>query len=143
MIHTAKWAAAKLYTIKTPITTEDLLNERVLPFFTSEELGSIRMLTNRAPEYCSKLETHNYGLYLAINGIKHTKSKAHHPQTNAICEHFHKTVLNEFYPIVFRANCILLWRSYNKIWLHGWMNIIWSEHIRQNVLQKDAHANTA
>lgn len=28
-----KWAAAKLYTTKTPITGADLLNERVLPFF--------------------------------------------------------------------------------------------------------------
>ena len=29
----SKWAAAKLYTTKTPITSADLLNDRVLPFF--------------------------------------------------------------------------------------------------------------
>jgi len=25
-----------------------------------------------------------------------------HPQTNGICEHFHKTILQEFYQVVFR-----------------------------------------
>lgn len=34
--------------------------------------------------------------------IDHTKTKAHHPQTNGICERFHKTILDEFYKITFR-----------------------------------------
>jgi hypothetical protein len=38
----SKWAAAKLYTTKTPITGADLLNDRVLPFFVSQEMGIIR-----------------------------------------------------------------------------------------------------
>ena len=41
-------------------------------------------------------------LYLGINGIEHTKTKARHPQTNGICERFHKTVLHEFYQVAFR-----------------------------------------
>ncbi|MBN8536445.1 MAG: transposase, partial [Deltaproteobacteria bacterium] len=36
------------------------------------------------------------------NDIDHTKTKAAHPQTNGICERFHKTILNEFYQIAFR-----------------------------------------
>lgn len=98
----SKWAAAKLYTTKTPITAADLLNDRVLPFFASQEMGIIRMLTDRGTEYCGKLETHDYELYLAVNGIEHTKSKTRHPQTNGICERFHKTILNEFYQVAFR-----------------------------------------
>ena len=31
----SKWATAKLYSTKTPITSADLLNDRVLPFFAS------------------------------------------------------------------------------------------------------------
>ena len=31
----SKWAGAKLYTAKTPITAAELLNDRVLPFFAS------------------------------------------------------------------------------------------------------------
>ena len=35
----AKWAAAKLYTTKTPITSAELLNDRVLPFFEEQGMG--------------------------------------------------------------------------------------------------------
>ncbi len=36
------------------------------------------------------------------NDIEHTKTKVRHPQTNGICERFHKTILHEFYEVVFR-----------------------------------------
>ena len=90
-------AQCKLYTTKTPITAADLLNDRVLPFYVSEELPVLRILTDRGTEYCGKADSHDYQLYLAINDIEHTKTKARHPQTNGICERFHKTILQEFY----------------------------------------------
>ncbi len=92
----SKWAAAKLYTTKTPITAADLLNDRVLPAFEQMGMGVLRILTDRGTEYCGKAETHDYQLYLAINDIEHSKTKANHPQTNGICERFHKTILQEF-----------------------------------------------
>jgi hypothetical protein len=52
--------------------------------------------------YCGNREHHEYQLYLAIENIDHTKTKARSPQTNGICERFHKTVLREFYQIAFR-----------------------------------------
>ena len=108
----SKWAAAKLYTTKTPITAADLLNDRVLPFFEEQGMGVIRMLTDRGTEYCGKPETHDYQLYLALNGIEHTKTKTNHPQTNGICERFHKTILNEFYQIAFRRK---IYRSIEEL----------------------------
>ncbi len=98
----AKVAFAKLYTTKTPITAADLLNDRVLPFFEQQGLPVLRILTDRGTEYCGKAEQHDYQLYLAINDIDHTKTKAKSPQTNGICERFHKTVLQEFYQVAFR-----------------------------------------
>ena len=98
----SKWAAAKLYTTKTPITAADLLNDRVLPFFAEQSMGVIRILTDRGTEYCGKPENHDYQLYLALNDIEHSKTKANHPQTNGICERFHKTILQEFYQVTFR-----------------------------------------
>ncbi|SHO57395.1 IS481 family transposase [Vibrio quintilis] len=98
----SKVAFAKLYTTKTPITSADLLNDRVLPFFEAHQLPLLRILTDRGTEYCGKVEQHDYQLYLAINDIDHTKTKARHPQTNGICERFHKTILNEFYQVTFR-----------------------------------------
>jgi len=98
----SKWAAAKLYTTKTPITGADLLNDKVLPAFAEQDMSLIRILTDRGTEYCGKPETHDYQLYLALNDIEHTKTKAFHPQTNGICERFHKTILDEFYRVTFR-----------------------------------------
>jgi transposase InsO family protein len=98
----AKVGFAKLYTTKTPITAADLLNDRVLPFYEEHQLPLLRILTDRGTEYCGRAETHNYQLYLAINDIDHTKTKAKSPQTNGICERFHKTILQEFYQVTFR-----------------------------------------
>ena len=98
----SKWAAAKLYTTKTPITGADLLNDKVLPAFAEQDMSVVRIVTDRGTEYCGKPETHDYQLYLALNDIEHTKTKAFHPQTNGICERFHKTILDEFYRVTFR-----------------------------------------
>ena len=98
----SKVAAAKLYTTKTPITAADLLNDRVLPLFEAHGLPLLRMLTDRGTEYCGRVEQHDYELYLAVNDIGHTKTKARSPQTNGICERFHKTILQAFYQVTFR-----------------------------------------
>lgn len=98
----SKVAHCKLYTSKTPITAADLLNDRVLPFYQSQQLPVLRILTDRGTEFCGRVEHHDYQLYLAINDIDHTKTKAMSPQTNGICERFHKTILQEFYQITFR-----------------------------------------
>jgi transposase InsO family protein len=100
----SKVAFAKLYTTKTPITAADLLNDKVLPFFTEEQLPMLRILTDRGTEYCGRAETHDYQLYLAINDIEHSKTKVRSPQTNGICERFHKTILQEFYQVALRKN---------------------------------------
>lgn len=98
----SKVAHCKLYTTKTPITAADALNDKVLPFYASQGLPMLRILTDRGTEYCGKVEQHDYQLYLAINDIDHTKTKAMSPQTNGICERFHKTILQEFYQVTFR-----------------------------------------
>lgn len=126
----SKWAAAKLYTTKTPITGADLLNDRVLPYFASQEMGLVRILTDRGTEYCGKLETHDYELFLGINGVEHTKTKARHPQTNGICERFHKTILHEFYQVAFRRK---LYHSLDELQidLDVWINDYNTERTHQ------------
>ena len=103
----SKWATARLYTTKRPITAADLLNDKVLPFFAEHGMGLIRILTDRGTEYCGKPESHDYPLYLALNDIEHTKTKVRHPQTNGVCECFHKTILPEFYLVAFRRKIYL------------------------------------
>ena len=97
-----KVAFAKLYDRKTPITAADLLNDRVVPFFDQHEVKLSRVLTDRGTEYCGNPEHHEYELYLAVEDVDHSRTKTKNPQTNGIVERFHKTVLNEFYRVVFR-----------------------------------------
>jgi transposase InsO family protein len=74
----------------------------VLPFFEDHGLPILRILTDRGTEFCGVVERHDYELYLAVNDIEHSKTKAQSPQTNGICERFHKTILQEFYQVTFR-----------------------------------------
>lgn len=110
----SKVATAKLYSTKTPITAADLLNDKVLPLFADYEMGLIRILTDRGTEYCGRPEAHDDQLYLALNEIEHTKTKVRHPQTNGICERFHKTILNEFYQVTFRKKIYLSMEELQK-----------------------------
>ncbi len=95
-------AFAKLYDRKNALVAADMLNDQVIPFFEQEEVRVLRVLTDRGTEYCGAREHHEYQLYLALENIDHTKTKAKSPQTNGICERFHKTILQEFYQIAFR-----------------------------------------
>lgn len=95
-------AFAKLYTAKVPLTAADTLNDRVIPFFDEQRVDILRILTDRGTEFCGRLDKHPYQLYLQLHEIEHTRTKARHPQTNGICERFHKTILDEFYRTVFR-----------------------------------------
>ena len=97
-----KIAQAKLYNAKDAITSADLLNDRVLPMYEEQGVDLQRILTDRGTEYCGKIENHPYRLYLDLEDIEHTRTKARHPQTNGICERFHRTIQDEFYAIVFR-----------------------------------------
>ena len=83
-------------------TAADLLNDRVLPFFEEYDVKLLRVLTDRGSEFCGNPERHEYELYLAVEDIDHSRTKTKSPQTNGICERFHKTVLNEFYRVAFR-----------------------------------------
>lgn len=98
----SKVAFAKLYDRKNALVAADLLNDRVIPFFEDHEIPLLRILTDRGTEYCGKREHHEYQLYLDLEEIDHTRTRARSPQTNGICERFHKTVLNEFYRVAFR-----------------------------------------
>lgn len=98
----AKTAFAKVYDRKNALIAADMLNDKVLPFYQQHDIPLLRVLTDRGTEYCGAREHHEYQLYLAIEDIDHSKTKARSPQTNGICERFHKTIQDEFYSIAFR-----------------------------------------
>lgn len=97
-----KVAKAKLYLSKDAITAAELLNGEVLPMYEEHGIRLLRILTDRGTEYCGRKDDHPFQLYLSIEDIDHTRTKAKSPQTNGICERFHRTVQDEFYSIAFR-----------------------------------------
>ena len=40
-------------------------------------------------------------MYLAVEDIDHSRTKANHPQTNGICERLHETLQDECYSLFF------------------------------------------
>jgi transposase InsO family protein len=95
-------AKVKLYDRKNALVAADMINDMVLPFYQEHDVPLLRILTDRGTEYCGSVEHHEFELYLALEEIEHTKTKARSPQTNGICERFHKTILQEFYQVAFR-----------------------------------------
>lgn len=93
---------AKVYPDKTALTAADFLNNKVLPFFDSENMALLRILTDRGTEYCGRIETHPYQLFLHLSGIEHSRTKVRHPQTSGSTERLNQVVQNEFYKVAFR-----------------------------------------
>src|SRR3954454_10316686 len=98
----SKVAFTKLYDRKNALVAADMLNDRVLPFFEEKDVPLLRILIDRGTEYCGHREHHEYQLYLAVENIDHSRTKAYSPQTNGICERFHRTMQDEFYSVSFR-----------------------------------------
>ena len=95
-------AFAKLYDRKNALVAADLLNDQIIPFFDEQQIPLLRILTDRGIEYCGNRQHHEFQLFIAVENIDHSKTKARSPQTNGICERFHRTILEEFYQIAFR-----------------------------------------
>jgi transposase InsO family protein len=97
-----KIAFVKLYDRKNALVAADFLNDRVIPWYEENGVKLLRILTDRGTEYCGAREHHEYQLYLDIEDIDHSRTKARSPQTNGVCERFHKTIQDEFYAVAFR-----------------------------------------
>src|SRR3954468_11661534 len=98
----SKVAFVKLYDRKNALVAADMLNDRVVPFYEEHNVPLLRVLTDRGTEYCGNREHHEYQLYLAVENVDHSRTKAYSPQTNGICERFHRTIQDEFYSVAFR-----------------------------------------
>ena len=78
------------------------MTRQVVTFFKEHDVPLLRTLTDRGTEYGGQREHHEYQLYLAVENIDRSKTKARSPQTSGICERFHRTMQDEFCSITFR-----------------------------------------
>jgi hypothetical protein len=57
----------------------------VVPFYDEHGIRLSRVLTDRRTEFCGS-ESHEYELYLAVEDIDHTRTKAKSPQTTDVID---------------------------------------------------------
>jgi transposase InsO family protein len=108
-----KVAFIKLYDRESALCSSgSFVNDRVIPFYEEHRIKLMRILTDRSTEFCGNKDHHEYELYLAVEDIDYSRTKARRPQTNGMCERFQKTMLNEFYKVAFRKK---LYRSLEEL----------------------------
>lgn len=91
-----------LHTSKQAEAAAALLHNDVLPFYRQHGLSVKAVLTDNGREFCGK-DDHPYELYLELNDIEHRHTQVRRPQTNGFVERFQRTVLDEFFRLVFRT----------------------------------------
>ena len=84
-----------------------------------------------------RADRHDYQLFLAINDIDHTKTKVKLPETNGICERFHKTILQEFYQVTFRKKIYETIEQLQNVWTNGSITTTMNAPIRAKSVKGD------
>lgn len=90
------------HTNKKPEAAVAAVHNDVLAFYSKLGIRVENILTDNGTEF-KGTDLHPYEVYLELNDIKHRTSRVRRPQTNGFIERFNRTVLDEFFRIVFRA----------------------------------------
>jgi transposase InsO family protein len=96
-------AFAKVYTSKMPVTSADLLYDRVLPFYDALGVKVQAVLTDNGREYCGRPDNHPYELFLQLEDIEHRTTKVRSPRTNGFVERMNRTLLDECFRVAGRT----------------------------------------
>jgi transposase InsO family protein len=98
----SRYAWARLYPNKLPVTAVQTLNNDVLPFFDQHKIHVKTILSDNGREFCGRQDRHPYELFLQLEGIEHRTTKVRRPQSNGFIERFHRTLLDEHLRIMGR-----------------------------------------
>ena len=91
----SRYAWARFYTSKIPLTAVHVLNNDVLPFFEQHAAQITTILSDNGREFCGRPDKHPYELFLQLEEIEHRTTKVRRPQSNGFIERFHRTLLDE------------------------------------------------
>ncbi len=95
----SRYAWARLYPSKLPVTAVHTLNTDVLPTFEDHGAKIEVVLSDNGREFCGRPDQHPYELFLQLEDIEHRTTKVRRPQSNGIVERFHRTVLDEHFRV--------------------------------------------
>jgi transposase InsO family protein len=91
----------RFYTNKKDDSAIDFVKTKALPVYDIFGIPLDRILTDNGKEYTTHWvnDKHDYEIFLASYGIRHTKIKPRCPKSNGMVERFNRTLLEEFYQI--------------------------------------------
>ncbi len=95
----SRYAWARLYPSKLPVTAVHTMNHDVLPTFEAHKARIDVVLSDNGREFCGRPERHPYELFLQLEEIEHRTTKVRRPQSNGIVERFHRTLLDEHFRV--------------------------------------------
>ncbi|MFM7688664.1 MAG: integrase core domain-containing protein, partial [Alphaproteobacteria bacterium] len=95
----SRYAWARLYPSKLPVTAVHLMNGDVLPTFEANEVKIETVLSDNGREFCGRPDQHPYELFMQLEDIAHRTTRVRRPQSNGILERFHRTLLNEHFRV--------------------------------------------
>ena len=95
----SRYAWARLYPSKLPVTAVHTLNHDVLPTFEAHKAKIDVILSDNGREFCGRPDRHPYELFLQLEEIEHRTTRVKRPQSNGIVERFHRTLLDEHFRV--------------------------------------------
>jgi transposase InsO family protein len=95
----SRYAWARLYTNKLPVTAVHLMNNDVIPTFEAHAAKIATVLSDNGREFCGRLDRHPYELFLQLEEIEHRTTRVKRPQSNGIVERLHRTLLDEHFRV--------------------------------------------
>jgi transposase InsO family protein len=95
----ARYAWARLYPSKLPVTAVHLMNSDVIPTFEDAGAPIDVVLSDNGREFCGRPDRHPYELFLQLEEIEHRTTRVKRPQSNGIVERLHRTLLDEHFRV--------------------------------------------
>jgi len=95
----SRYAWARLYPSKLPVTAVRLMNNDVIPTFEQHSAKIDTVLSDNGREFCGRPDQHPYELFLQLEEIEHRTTRVKRPQSNGIVERLHRTLLDEHFRV--------------------------------------------
>jgi len=95
----SRYAWARLYASKLPVTAVHLMNSDVIPTFEAHQAKIDTVLSDNGREFCGRPDQHPYELFLQLEEIEHRTTRVKRPQSNGIVERLHRTLLDEHFRV--------------------------------------------
>jgi len=95
----SRFAWARLYPSKLPVTAVHLMNHDVLPGFEAEGAKIDVVLSDNGRELCGRPDQHPYEPFLQLEAIEHRTTRVKRPQSNGIVERLYRTLLDEHFRV--------------------------------------------